>query len=266
MGEPPRSGTPPRSVSSSHRGREVVLKPAAGAAGRLAQGHRGSGRVAFSESPPGRALFNPASPAEHLLLGADDERPPLDPFHREEPPEADQRYDGGREVRSPSAFWTARKPGQQGKGKGKNKGKGFPDREAGKRRQEGQRQGPRPEAWIAAVVVPTEASAQGTRGKPWLKATPISTQTNGSDEKVGPPGAVAQEESLGGLPLHLHGSPSTGIVRPVPLRKSMSTVSASTSSQTSSRAWTSPSLVPSCSSVSRERHMGLVKQQAITAV
>ena len=81
-----------------------------------------------------------------------------------------------------------------------------------------------------------------------------------------PPGALAQEESRGGLPLHHHESLSTGIVRPVPLPKSMSTVSASTSSQPSSRAWISPSLVPSYSSVSRERHMGLVKQQAITAV
>ena len=52
----------------------------------------------------------------------------MEPFHREETPEADRRYDGGREVRSPS-----RKPGHKGKGKGKNKGKGFPDREAGEK-------------------------------------------------------------------------------------------------------------------------------------
>ena len=81
-----------------------------------------------------------------------------------------------------------------------------------------------------------------------------------------PPGALAQEESRGGLPLHHHESLSTGFVRPVPWLKVMSTVFASTSSQPSSMAWTSPKLVPSHSSVPQERHMGLVQQQAITAV
>ena len=44
----------------------------------------------------------------------------------EEEPEAARRYDGSREVRSPS-----RKLGHKGKGKGNNKCKGLPDREAG---------------------------------------------------------------------------------------------------------------------------------------
>ena len=51
-----------------------------------------------------------------------DERAPLEPFRREEPPETDRRFGGGREVQSAPALWTARKPGQQGKGKrGKDK-------------------------------------------------------------------------------------------------------------------------------------------------
>jgi len=68
-------------------------------------------------------LFNPASPAAHLRHGASEER---EPYDMEEEPEAVRRYDGSREVRSPS-----RKPGHKGKGKGNSKGKGFPGRAAG---------------------------------------------------------------------------------------------------------------------------------------
>ena len=51
-----------------------------------------------------------------------------------------------------------------------------------------------------------------------------------------PPGALAQEESRGGLPLHRHESLISGFVRPAPLLEKMSTVYASTSSQSSSKA------------------------------
>ena len=81
-----------------------------------------------------------------------------------------------------------------------------------------------------------------------------------------PPGAQAQEESRGGFPLRHHGSLSTGSVRSFPRLEGMSTAFASTSSQTSSIAWASPSLVPSHSSVFQERQKGLVKQQAFTVV
>ena len=62
------------------------------------------------------------------------------------------------------------------------------------------------------------------------------------------------------------GSLSTGSVRSFPRLEGMSTAFASASSQTSSIARASPSLVPSHSSVFQERHKGLVKQQAITVV
>ena len=81
--------------------------------------------MVFSESPLGRALPDPVSPAEYLLHGDDDERAALGRSRREEPPETDRRFGGGREVQSPPAVWTARKPGQQGKGK-RGQGKDNP--------------------------------------------------------------------------------------------------------------------------------------------
>ena len=82
----------------------------------------------------------------------------------------------------------------------------------------------------------------------------------------GPPGAQAQEESRGVFPLRYHGGLSTGSVRSFPRLESMFTAFASTSSQTSSIAWASPSSAPSHSSVFQERQKGLVKQQAFAVV